>query len=148
MQRKEFAAHQLSDLQDVASFVIDCLPSNPIILLSGPMGAGKTAFVQAICRALGLPDAVSSPTYALINEYQIPNGPVVWHADLYRVSSLDEALDTGIMEYLDGPGYGFVEWPEVLAPVLDESFAQVIIEYSGQDSTRNIVFLYNWPSKC
>lgn len=82
-------------------------------MIDGDLGAGKTTLVQAFSQALGVEEAVASPTFALAHTYRSPGGPV-HHLDLYRLSSLDEALDAGLLDTIDGTDYAFVEWAERL----------------------------------
>ncbi|RMF25542.1 MAG: tRNA (adenosine(37)-N6)-threonylcarbamoyltransferase complex ATPase subunit type 1 TsaE [Bacteroidetes bacterium] len=109
---------------------------------SGPLGAGKTALIQALCRQLGVEEPVTSPTFALINVYACsPDfGGSVFHIDLYRLESVEEALQLGIEEYLDSGRFCFIEWPELLEPLLPERCAHVRIE-PLEDSSRKILFL-------
>ncbi len=85
--------------------------SGALIALWGEMGAGKTAFVHGLCRGMGLPDNVSSPTFALIHEH---DGPIpLYHFDLYRLSSEEELFSVGVEEYWYGTGLSVIEWPEL-----------------------------------
>ncbi len=84
-----------------------------IWLIDGDLGAGKTTLVQAACHALGVQGPVASPTFGLANTYASPQGPI-HHLDLYRLRSAEEALEAGLVEYLDGPDRCFVEWAERL----------------------------------
>ncbi len=108
--------------------------------LTGDLGAGKTAFVKAFCRRMNVKDNVSSPTFALVNEYIFldENGKeqTIHHLDLYRLKSLDEALDIGIEEYLDDDNYCFIEWPEIIADLLPEETVYMKIEARPDESRR------------
>lgn len=96
------------------SFVKAILPKikYPILLLKGNLGAGKTTFTQYLLKEMGCPDPVSSPTYAIVNEYEIPDGKV-FHFDLYRLNSAEEVFNIGMEEYLDSANFCIIEWPEV-----------------------------------
>ncbi len=111
--------------------------------LYGQLGAGKTTLVQAICQVLEVRETVASPTFALVNEYTYKDKGAeayVYHIDLYRLRTLEEALDIGIEEYLDSPHYCFVEWPQLIEPLLDEHTVRINLEIEG-DSVRKILFL-------
>ena len=107
----EFKINKLEDWQTVIDEILPQLQHN-ILLLKGNLGAGKTTFSQFLLKNLGSQDEVSSPTYAIVNEYDTPKGNV-FHFDLYRMKSADEVEDIGIHEYLDNAFLCIIEWPEV-----------------------------------
>ena len=107
----EFKINKLEDWQTVIDKILPQLQHN-ILLLKGNLGAGKTTFSQFLLKNLGSQDEVSSPTYAIVNEYDTPKGNV-FHFDLYRMKSADEVEDIGIHEYLDNAFLCIIEWPEV-----------------------------------
>jgi len=113
------------------------------IALMGNLGAGKTAFVKAFCRRLNVEDNVSSPTFALVNEYvfldENAEEQPIHHLDLYRLKSMDEALDIGIEEYLDDAHYCLIEWPEIIAELLPEDMISIKIE-TLPDESRQFLF--------
>jgi tRNA threonylcarbamoyladenosine biosynthesis protein TsaE len=93
------------------------------------MGAGKTTFTAAVCRALGVrEDAVSSPTFAIVNEYRTRDGEPVYHFDFYRIEKIEEALDLGFYDYIDSGFLCLLEWPENIEPILPEETLRVRIE--------------------
>ena len=109
--------------------------------LYGPMGAGKTTFVRALCRALGIAENVSSPTFAIVNEYSLAqSGDAVYHLDLYRLKTLQEAMDIGVENYLEDEHYCFIEWPELIEPLLPRDAFRIKLELVI-DSQRKILFL-------
>ena len=130
------------DLPDIARQVIEAAGAYRLICLSGDLGAGKTALVTAMVAALGSSDAVSSPTFALVQDYLAPTlyPPVIHHIDAYRLNDLQEALDIGLPDYLDDPAWTFVEWPEILDPILPEERLDIHLQILP-DSKREIVFL-------
>lgn len=99
----------------------------------GDLGAGKTTLIQAICEKLGSQNNVSSPTFSLINEYEYPNG-LIFHMDLYRLNSIEEALDIGIEGYLDSQEYCFIEWPTIIHPLLEDNTVHIHIETLNEES--------------
>ncbi len=107
----EFKINKLEDWQMVIDEILPQLQHN-ILLLKGNLGAGKTTFSQFLLKNLGSQDEVSSPTYAIVNEYDTPKGNV-FHFDLYRMKSEDEVEDIGIHEYLDNAFLCIIEWPEI-----------------------------------
>ena len=107
----EFKINKLEDWQTVIDEILPHLQHN-ILLLKGNLGAGKTTFSQFLLKNLDSQDEVSSPTYAIVNEYDTPKGNV-FHFDLYRMKSADEVEDIGIHEYLDNAFLCIIEWPEV-----------------------------------
>lgn len=110
-----------------------------VFLLTGDLGAGKTTLTQALCAELGVTEPATSPTYAIVNEYASPTGPV-YHLDLYRLDDLDEAREIGVETYLDSGNYCFIEWPELIDPLLPQNFVEIKLERTGE-TTRKVVFL-------
>jgi len=113
-------------------------------VLYGDIGAGKTTFVQAFCRYLGVEEAVTSPTFALVNEYTFlqKNGieEYIHHIDLYRLETVEEALDIGIEDYLYDPHYCLIEWPQLIEPLLPGDVVRIKFEIV-EHSTRKLVLL-------
>lgn len=124
-------------LPEAASALLKCFPKQRIFLFYGEMGAGKTTFIKAFCEALGTPDALSSPTYAIVNEYSA-HGKPIYHMDLYRLNNLEEALQIGIEDYLaDSNAYSFIEWPQLIETLLPDDVVKVYIE-AGADGLRRV----------
>jgi tRNA threonylcarbamoyladenosine biosynthesis protein TsaE len=122
----------LSALPDVARRVAEQLPTRGTVLLEGEMGAGKTTLIRALCAVWGVDDDVSSPTYALVNEYRTATGVTVYHFDLYRLDDPEEALAIGIEEYFDADALSLVEWPERLGWLRPhEAYVLRIEDHSG-----------------
>jgi len=106
-----FKIHKIEDWQEVVNQILPKLQHN-LLLLKGNLGAGKTTFTQFLLKNLGSMDEVSSPTYAIVNEYRTPKGNV-FHFDLYRMKSVGEVYDIGMDEYLDNAFLCIIEWPEI-----------------------------------
>lgn len=122
--------HTLDDWQELADQIIPKLKHN-ILLLKGNLGAGKTTFSQALVSKLGSTDVVTSPTYTLVNEYHSPKG-IIYHFDLYRMKSCEEALDIGIDEYLESGFLNIIEWPEIYMDELEGlTYHEMSIENKG-----------------
>ena len=99
-----------------------------LIAFYAPMGAGKTTFITAVCRALGVGgDAVSSPTFSIVNEYRLPDGKPMFHFDFYRINKIAEALDIGFYDYIDSGALCLMEWPENIEELLPEETLRVSI---------------------
>ncbi len=124
----------------VAADLLDRLGQPPVpLLLYGDLGAGKTTLVQALCRRLGVTEAVTSPTFALVNEYRGATDPV-YHLDLYRLADAEEAVGIGVEDYLFSPYYCFVEWPDVLAGLLPADYLSIQLTATA-DNHRKILLL-------
>lgn len=113
-------------------------------LFIGEVGAGKTTLIKELCAWFKVQEPVTSPTYSIINEYEYideKGAPAyIYHMDLYRLKRIEEALDIGIEDYLDSEDYCFIEWPELIEPILPEEVLKISIEIVN-DSERKIVIL-------
>jgi len=130
-------ADHLKALNTVAKNLISQFPDQRIFAFYGKMGAGKTTFIQSICKALGSDDNVTSPTFALINEYKTGKQQTIFHFDFYRINKIEEAFDLGYEDYLFSGNYCLIEWPEMIEPLLPENIVKVKIEVN-EDGTRTI----------
>lgn len=118
----------LQELPAAAETFLNEIGDNRLIAFYAPMGAGKTTFTTAICHQLGVrEDAVSSPTFAILNEYRSAAGEPVFHFDFYRINRLSEALDLGLYDYLDSGCLCLMEWPENIEELLPEETLKVNI---------------------
>jgi len=127
----------LSALPQVAKELIGTFPAERVFAFYGKMGAGKTTFIQSICRELGSTDNITSPTFALINEYNTANMESIFHFDFYRIKNIEEAFDLGYEDYIYSGSYCLIEWPEMIEQLLPEKMVEVRIEVS-EDGTRQI----------
>ena len=133
----QFFLEKISDWQIMAKELLENLQYN-ILLLKGNLGAGKTTFSQFLLKELGSSDEISSPTYSIVNEYDTPKGKV-FHFDLYRLKSVEEAYDFGIEEYLDNGYLSIIEWPEIYMDELEGyDFHEMTI--TNTESGREIEF--------
>ena len=99
------------------------------------MGAGKTTFTTAICHRLGVrEDAISSPTFAIVNEYRSVSGTTIYHFDFYRITKISEALDIGVYDYIDSGNMCIMEWPENIEEILPEETLKVNISVNPDNS--------------
>ena len=108
----------LDQITEIAQTILESVQSKTV-LLYGEMGAGKTTLISAIVKQMGVTGFASSPTFSLVNEYEITNG-TVYHFDLYRIKNQYEALDMGIEDYLYSGSWNFIEWPEKIVNLLPE----------------------------
>ncbi len=134
---KEFVFHarRLHDLDAIAVDIIQISGNERIIAFYGDMGVGKTTLIRTICRSLQVKTEVTSPTFALVNEYPSPDGPV-FHFDFYRVNKISEALDFGIDEYFDSGRWCLMEWPEKVEELLPAKMVRVMLtETTGGSRT-------------
>jgi len=116
-----------ADYTEILKSVFEISNERKIWLFTGDLGAGKTTMIQEILEFLGSDDKVTSPTFSLVNEYTYPNGKV-YHMDLYRLKDPTEAMNIGLMEYIDSGSYCFIEWPEVASSLFDEDSFKINIE--------------------
>ncbi len=123
----------LEELPDAAAQVLAVAGERRVLLFYGEMGAGKTTFIKAICQQLGVMDATSSPTFAIVNEYDSAVGPL-YHFDFYRLKTEQEALDLGYEDYFYSGRYCLVEWPEKIAGLLPDDAARINIVVSVDGS--------------
>lgn len=131
----KFTASSPAELDEIATKILTQFPENRIFALEGDLGAGKTTFVKAICKQLGVSDEVASPTFALVHEYG--SDKKVYHFDLYRLKNTEELLDIGFEEYLDSTHYCLIEWPEKAIPLMPFKFIIIHIDIA-EDGKREI----------
>ena len=142
MANKEFIIRNLEEIDSVAEQFVQYISESDlqsnIFAFYGKMGAGKTTFIKAICKALGVKDNVNSPTFTLINEYSSNRGFPIYHFDFYRINKLSEAYDIGAEEYFAGNGLCLIEWPEKIEEILPEDAIKVTIT-TNQDLSRTVI---------
>lgn len=127
--------YSLDDVDAIAKKIIEAVDSK-IIVLYGDMGVGKTTLVKSIANALGSKDAVSSPTFSIVNEYEISDG-LLYHFDLYRIDNLEDAFNFGIEDYLYSEHWMVIEWPELIIPLLNDSYTSIYLSINTE-KLRNI----------
>ncbi len=131
-------ASSLSSLPTIAQALLKFADEEKVFLFEGEMAAGKTTFIKSICTILGVTEPVSSPTYAIVNEYQ-GKSEKIFHFDFYRIKNEDEAFDIGFEEYLYSGATCLIEWPEKISGLLPSHFIKVKIEI-GDNQERMFAF--------
>ena len=128
----------LDELDKVAEAVIDSLNDRTVVAFDAPMGAGKTTLISRIAAHLGAEDSVTSPTFAIVNQYE-GRERTIYHFDMYRIERVEEALDFGSEEYLSSGELCLVEWPEKIEPLLPDDTMVVKIEILGDRERRFVI---------
>ncbi len=128
----------LNQIESVAAQLIQNAPQK-VILFHGEMGAGKTTFIKALAKQLGVVGATSSPTFSLVNEYEAHNNQLIYHFDFYRLKTETEALDMGADEYFYSGHWCFIEWAQNIPNLIPENHSVVTIKVQ-QDGTRILAF--------
>ncbi len=124
---KELIAHNLDDVPFVAKEILEIIGNRKVVAFYAEMGSGKTTLISAILRAMGIESPEGSPTYSLVNSYDSPYYGEVMHFDVYRLNSIEEALDAGIEELLYSGATCFVEWAEIIESLLPDDVVKVKI---------------------
>ena len=125
----EFSIQSLDQIQEVARQFVEHMGGNTVFAFSGKMGAGKTTFIKAVCEVLGVSDAITSPTFAIVNEYRSDiAGELIYHFDFYRIKKLEEVYDLGYEDYFYSGAVCFIEWPEMIEDLLPGDTVKVTIE--------------------
>ena len=134
-----FRAVTVSDLELLAQEIVGKLNTVTVWLFRGEMGSGKTTLIKIICKALGVKEAMSSPTFSIVNEYQTIDKKKVYHFDFYRIKDEVEAIDIGTEEYFYSGYPCFIEWPEKIPSLIPLQYAEVNIQVET-DTKRIIAF--------
>ena len=125
----EIKIQSLESIHEAAREFIAAMGDNTVFALYGKMGAGKTTFVKALCEELGVSDVISSPTFAIVNEYRSDEtGELIYHFDFYRIKKLSEVYDMGYEDYFYSGALCFIEWPELVEELLPGDAVKVTIE--------------------
>lgn len=129
---------QEENIQQAAAQFVQAMHGATVFAFYGKMGAGKTTFIKALCRELGVADTVNSPTFAIVNEYEDGQGEPVYHFDFYRIKRLSESYDMGCDEYFYSGHPCFVEWPELIEDILPQEAVRVDIS-ELPDGSRQVI---------
>ena len=134
----EIRITDIDHIREAAREFIEYIGDRRVFAFYGKMGAGKTTFIKAICEELGVDDVITSPTFAIVNEYTAQGDPV-YHFDFYRIKKLEEVYDMGFEDYFYSGALCLIEWPELIEDVLPEDAVKVTIQ-EKEDGSRAILF--------
>ena len=124
----EINIKDIAHINEAAQTFVEHIGNHRVFAFYGSMGAGKTTFIKAVCEALGVEDVITSPTFAIVNEYtSLTTGDTIFHFDFYRIKKLEEVYDMGYEEYFYSGGLCFIEWPELVEGLLPEDTLKVNI---------------------
>ena len=150
----EITIQDLSQIHLAAREFIGCIGASTVFAFYGKMGAGKTTFIKAVCEELGVEEVITSPTFAIVNEYEATRSPLtphlspltthhspltIYHFDFYRIKRLEEVYDMGYEDYFYSGSLCFIEWPELIEELLPDDAVRVSIE-EQPDGTRRVTF--------
>lgn len=127
----------LDKINETAVEFIRAMGDNTVFAFVGGMGAGKTTFIKAICQNLGVEDVINSPTFSIVNEYRSDSGELIYHFDFYRINKIEEVYDFGYEDYFYSGSLCFIEWPELIEPILPKDTVTVNITVN-EDGSRNV----------
>ena len=134
----EIKIQNIDTIRESAREFIQNIGDSKVFAFYGKMGAGKTTFVKAICEELGVEDVITSPTFAIVNEYEA-HDQSIFHFDFYRIKRLEEVYDMGYEDYFYSGALCFIEWPELIEDLLPEDAVKVTIT-ENTDGTRTVTF--------
>ena len=134
----EIKIQDIDHIREAAREFVENIGEARVFAFYGKMGAGKTTFIKAICEELGVEDVITSPTFAIVNEYTAQEGPI-YHFDFYRIKKLEEVYDMGFEDYFYSGSLCLIEWPELIEEVLPEDAVKVSIT-EKEDGSRAILF--------
>jgi len=137
MKPLHLGMNSLQDVPLVAGRLLPLMEQYPVVAFYGELGAGKTTLIAEICKQLGVSGAVTSPSFAIVNEYLTQNGRIIYHFDFYRIKDITEAYDIGYEEYFFSGNICLIEWPERIDQLLPEELLQVFIQVNP-DGTRSV----------
>jgi tRNA threonylcarbamoyladenosine biosynthesis protein TsaE len=132
-----FTIQSEQEIETVAKQLLPLLQLHKVVAFYGGMGVGKTTFIKGLCRLMGVTGAVTSPSFALVNEYTAENGTVIYHFDFYRLKNVIEVFDMGYEDYFFSDHICLIEWPEKVADVLPDNRLDVTI-LENRDGSRTI----------
>ena len=135
----EIKIENIDHIREAAREFIQHIGDHRVFAFYGKMGAGKTTFVKAICEELGVDDVITSPTFAIVNEYTSGEGDSIFHFDFYRIKKIEEVYDMGYEDYFYSGSLCFIEWPELIEDILPDDAVHVNIT-EQEDGSRLVTF--------
>jgi tRNA threonylcarbamoyladenosine biosynthesis protein TsaE len=120
--------YELNEISAAASFLLDEAAAEKVWCFVGEMGAGKTTLIKEICKKLGVQTSLSSPTFSIVNAYELPGELEVFHFDFYRIEDSAEIVQLGVEEYFDSGAYCFIEWPDRVIDFLPDAYVKISIK--------------------
>ena len=136
----ELRIDNIDSIREAARQFVAATGENTVFAFYGKMGAGKTTFIKAVCEELGVEDVITSPTFAIVNEYRSDTtGELIYHFDFYRIKKIEEVYDMGYEDYFYSGALCFIEWPELIEELLPEEAVKVTIE-ENSDGSRSVRF--------
>lgn len=131
----ELRIDNIDSIREAARQFVAATGENTVFAFYGKMGAGKTTFIKAVCEELGVEDVITSPTFAIVNEYRSDTtGELIYHFDFYRIKKIVEVYDMGYEDYFYSGALCFIEWPELIEELLPEEAVKVTIEENADGS--------------
>ena len=131
----ELRRDNIDSIREAARQFVAATGENTVFAFYGKMGAGKTTFIKAVCEELGVEDVITSPTFAIVNEYRSDTtGELIYHFDFYRIKKIEEVYDMGYEDYFYSGALCFIEWPELIEELLPEEAVKVTIEENADGS--------------
>ena len=131
----ELRIDNIDSIREAARQFVAATGENTVFAFYGKMGAGKTTFIKAVCEELGVEDVITSPTFAIVNEYRSDTtGELIYHFDFYRIKKIEEVYDMGYEDYFYSGALCFIEWPELIEELLPEEAVKVTIEENAAGS--------------
>ncbi len=128
LQQKEYRVDHIDALEGASKALLAAHPGARVFAVYGTMGVGKTVFIKALCKTLGVSDMVSSPSFPIVNHYVSEKGESLYHFDFYRIKALEEVYDLGYEDYFYSGNHCFIEWPEKVETLLPEDTVRVFME--------------------
>ena len=133
----EINIQSLDQIREAARRFVEAMGDHTVFAFYGKMGAGKTTFIKAVCEELGVSDVITSPTFAIVNEYRSDlGGELIYHFDFYRIKKLEEVYDMGYEDYFYSGAVCFIEWPELIEELLPGHTVKVTIEETEDGARR------------
>lgn len=136
----EIVIKDIDSIESAAEKFLELTSGKRIYAFYGEMGAGKTTFISALCKALGVDDETGSPTFSIINEYSLPGNDKIYHFDCYRLEDPADLLEIGAEDYLYSDNRCFIEWPEIMEFILPEDTINIYLSVDSDTGERRIKF--------